>query len=144
MGADTTSTHLIFFIAATVIATATAGILSGVITDVVGKAQVRGHAFGNEIASDVKIINDPAMVVVSPSTLFYVKNTGSTTLDYANATVLLDGQVVSTTKALLDGETSFRSGAIMQITYAGTPAAGDHRVQVTMENGVSDEMRFRV
>jgi archaellum component FlaG (FlaF/FlaG flagellin family) len=144
MGADTTSTHLIFFIAATVVATATAGILSGVITDVVGKAQVRGHAFGNEITSEVKIINDPSKVVVSPSTIFYVKNTGATTLDYNNATVLVDGAVVTTTKALLNGETSFRSGAIMQITYAATPAAGDHRVLVTMENGVNDEMRFRV
>ena len=144
MGADTTSTHLIFFIAATVVATATAGILSGVITDVVGKAQLRGHAFGDEIASEVKIINDPTKVIVSPSTIFYVKNTGATVLDYGNATVLVDGQVVSTTKVLLNGESSFRSGAIMQITYAATPSAGDHTVQVTMENGVSDQMRFRV
>ena len=143
-GPDTTSTHLIFFIAATVIATATAGILSGVITDVVGKAQARGHAFGNEIASDITIINDPAQVVVSPSTVFYVKNTGATTLDYANATVILDGQIVTTTKSLMGGETSFREGAITQLTYAATPSAGDHRVKITMENGVSDEMRFRV
>src|SRR5581483_1815737 len=144
MGADTTSTHLIFFIAATVVATATAGILSGVITDVVGKAQVRGHAFGDEITSEIKIINDPTKVVASPSTVFYVKNTGSTTLDYGNATVLLDGSIVTTTKTLLNGETAFRQGAIAQITYAVALAAGDHRVQVTMENGVSDEMRFRV
>lgn len=144
MGADTTSTHLIFFIAATVVATATAGILSGVITDVVGKAQIRGHAFGNEISSEIKIINDPTKVVTSPSTIFYVKNTGATTLDYGNATVLVDGSIVSTTKALLNGDTAFRSGAIVQITYASTLAAGDHRVQVTMENGVTDEMRFRV
>ena len=144
MGADTTSTHLIFFIAATVVATATAGILSGVITDVVSKAQVRGHAFGDEIASEIKIINDPAKVVVSPSTLFYVKNTGATTLDSFNATVLLDGQVVSTTVSLLNGEATFRAGAIVEITYAATPSAGDHRVRISMDHGVSDEMRFRV
>jgi archaellum component FlaG (FlaF/FlaG flagellin family) len=144
MGADTTSTHLIFFIAATVIATATAGILSGVITDVVGKAQIRGHAFGDEIASEIKIINDPTKVVASPDTIFYVKNTGATTLDYGNATVLVDGSVVSTTKSLLNGDATFHAGSIVQITYASALAAGDHRVQVTMENGVSDEMRFRV
>ena len=143
MGADTTSTHLIFFIAATVVATATAGILSGVVTDLVGKASDRSAAFGEELTSDVMVINDPTRVLNNP-VVFYVKNTGSTTLDYGNATVLVDGAIVSTTKSLLGGETSFRSGAVMQINYAATLSSGDHRVQVVMENGVKAELRFRI
>ncbi|MFA5861934.1 MAG: flagellar protein G [Candidatus Thermoplasmatota archaeon] len=142
MGADTTSTHLIFFIAATVIATATAGILSGVVLDVSGKASIRGKAFGDELQSEVKIVNDPARVPNNP-VIFYVKNTGSTTLDYGNMTVIVDGTLVTTTKALLNSETSFRYGAITEVTYTTTLATGDHYVQVSMENGVSDEMRFR-
>lgn len=144
MGADTTSTHLIFFIAATVVATATAGILSGVVTDLVGKASQRGEAFGDELVSEIKIINDPSAVVTSPNTIFYIKNTGSKTLDYENATVLVDGAIVTTTQTLLEGETVFRTGAIAQITYAASLSAGDHRVQVVMENGVKDELSFRV
>ena len=143
MGADTTSTHLIFFIAATVVATATAGILSGVVTDLVGKASIRGAEFGEELTSDVQVINDPNRVLNNP-VVFYVKNTGATTLDYGNATVIVDGQYVTTTKSLLGGETSFRPGAVMQIDYAATLSAGDHRVQVVMENGVKDELRFRI
>lgn len=144
MGADTTSTQLIFFIAATVVATATAGIFTGVVNDLTGKATERARAFGDEITSEVTIINDPNAVVTSPDTVFYVKNTGSTTLDWYNMTVLVDGTVVTTTKALLDGETSFRSGAIVEVTYDPTLSAGDHRVLVSMENGVRDEMRFRI
>lgn len=143
MGADTTSTHLIFFIAATVVATATAGILSGVVTDMVGKVSQRGDAFGEEMISDVRIINDPNRVLNNPLVL-YVKNTGATTLDWYNATLIVDGQLVTTTKSLLGGEASFRPGAVMQLNYAATLSAGDHRVQVVMENGVKDELRFRI
>lgn len=143
MGADTTSTHLIFFIAATVVATATAGILSGVVTDLVQKASARGEAFGAEITSDVKIINDPTRVPNTP-VVFYVKNTGSTTLDHGNATVLVNGEVVTAEITLLGGEASFRPGAVMQIEYSSTLSSGDHRVQVVMENGVKDELRFRI
>lgn len=144
MGADTTSTHLIFFIAATVVATATAGIFTGVVTDLTDKASLRAKTFGDELISEIRIINDPNAVTTSPDTIFYVKNTGQTTLDYLNMTVLVDGAVVTTTNTLLDGEASFRPGAVAQLTYATSLAAGDHRVMVSMENGVKDELRFRV
>jgi archaellum component FlaG (FlaF/FlaG flagellin family) len=143
MGADTTSTQLIFFIAATVVATAAAGILSGVIVDLSNKASIRGKAFGDEIASDVRIINDPNVVANDP-VLFYVKNTGSKTLDYGNMTIIVDGAIVATTNTLLNGETTFRYGAVAQATYASDLPDGDHYVQVVMENGVTDEMRFRI
>lgn len=144
MGADTTSTQLIFFIAATVVATAAAGIMTGIVTDLVGKSQERSEAFANEIVSEVKFVNDPTLVVVSPDTLFYVKNTGSTTLDWYNATIVLNGAVITTTPSLLGGETSFRAGAVVQYLYAPTLSSGDHRVSISMENGVHSEFRFRV
>lgn len=143
MGADTTSTHLIFFIAATVVATATAGIFTTVVTDLTHKASERAKSFGNELSSDVRIINDPNSVPNNP-VIFYVKNTGSTTLDHGNMTVLVDGAIVTTTKTLLGGETTFRSGAVVQINYVATLAAGDHRVKVSMDNDVGDELRFRI
>jgi archaellum component FlaG (FlaF/FlaG flagellin family) len=144
MGADTTSTQLIFFIAATVVATATAGIFTGVVGDLTHKATDRARSFGDEITSEVKIINDPSAVVTSPDTLFYVKNTGSTTLDWFNMTVFVDGALVTTTKSLLGGETTFRTGAVVELLYDPTLPAGDHRVAVSMENGVHDELRFRI
>lgn len=144
MGADTTSTQLIFFIAATVVATAAAGIMAGIVTDLTAKAEVRGKAFGDTITSSVTIINDPNAIVTSPNTLFYVKNTGSSELDWFNMTVMLDGTVVSTTKTLLDGDTRFVPGSIVELTYAGAPTAGDHTLRIIMENGVGDDIRFRI
>lgn len=147
MGADTTSTQLIFFIAATVVATAAAGIMAGIVTDLTGKAEIRGKAFGDSIASEITIINDPNSIVTSPDTLFYVKNTGNTELDWGNMTVILDGQILTSPTisfSLLSGETTFRPGAIVQVTRAGSVASGDHDLKVVMENGVSDTLRFRI
>lgn len=143
MGADTTSTQLIFFIAATVVATATAGILAGVVVDLTSKASVRGQAFGDELQSEVQIINDPAAVPNNP-VRFYVKNTGTTTLDHTSINVLVDGAIVTVTPSLLGGEASFRYGAVAEVTYVANLASGDHNVQVVMENGVSDHLKFRI
>lgn len=144
MGADTTSTQLIFFIAATVVATAAAGILSGIVLDLSEKMEIRGRSFGDQLESDIEIINDPRSVVTSPEVLFYVKNTGAKSLDYLNATVILDGQIVATNNSLLGGEATFREGAVAQFAYAGSLAAGDHKVRIVMEHGIADEFEFRV
>ncbi len=144
MGADTTSTQLIFFIAATLIATAAAGILSGVVLDLSEKMEAKGRNFGDTLASDIEIINDPRSVVTSPNTLFYIKNTGQRTLDYLNATVIVNGEVVTTTNTLLNGATTFRTGTVAQLSYAATLPAGDHTVRIIMENGVADELDFRI
>lgn len=143
MGADSTSTQLIFFIAATVVATATAGILAGVVVDLTGKASIRGKAFGEELQSEVAIINDPAAVPNNPVKI-YVKNVGSTTLDWYNMTVMVDGSVVTATRSLLGGETTFRYGAICEVSYAATLATGDHTFHIVMENGVSDTLKIRI
>lgn len=144
MGADTTSTHLIFFIAATVVATATAGIFTGIVTDVSGKALMRGESLGSQVAAEVRIINDPSKVPNSPAAVFYVKNIGSVPLDAYNMTVLVDGALAEVTVTLLNGESSFRPGAIAKVTHSASLAAGDHVVQVVMENGVADSLRFRI
>lgn len=143
MGADTTSTQLIFFIAATVVATATAGILAGIVVDISGKATIRGKALGDELQSEVQIINDPSAIPNNP-VLVYVKNTGSTTLDYLNMTVMIDGAVVTTTNSLLGSATVFDHGSVAQASYATTLASGDHTVSVVMENGVNDLLKFRI
>jgi archaellum component FlaG (FlaF/FlaG flagellin family) len=113
------------------------------VVDLSGKASVRGKALGDELQSEVQIINDPAAVPNDP-VKFYVKNTGAIELDYLNMNVMVDGVIVPTTKSLLSGESTFRYGAVCEVTYAVNLAAGDHAVQVVMENGVSDALKFRI
>lgn len=125
------------------LAAATAGILSGIVVDLSGKASIKGKAFGDELQSEVQIINDPSKLANNP-VLYYVKNTGATTLDYRSITVIVDGVSVSTTNTLLNGETTFRTGAVAQLSYSTNQAAGDHTIHIVMENGVSDDLRYRM
>jgi archaellum component FlaG (FlaF/FlaG flagellin family) len=106
------------------------------------KAAIRGQAFGDQLTSEIRIVNDPGKVSTSP-TLFYVKNTGETTMPTSTITTILDGAVIATTNTLLNGETTFRPGDVVELSYSGSVASGDHRVRVVMENGVYDEMEFR-
>ncbi len=116
------------------------------ILELSGKASERGAAFGEQLASEIKIINDPAKVTTAPSVLFYVKNVGETTMPLETTTTLVDGVVVTTTNSFLGSETTFRPGAVAQLSYTASPAlaSGDHAVRVVMENGVDDTLRFRV
>lgn len=144
MGAETTSTHLIFFISATLVATAAAGTFASIAFGLTDKMSVKAANFEQELDTDVTIVNDPHRVVTSPNTLFYVKNTGGRTLDVGRVTVILDGAVVPTHNTLLGNEVAFVRSAVAQLQYNATLPAGDHTVRVVVENGVFDDMSFRV
>lgn len=146
MGADTTSTQLIFFIAATLVAVSASAILSGIVIDLSGKMDAKGAEIGEQLTTDIKIANDPGSVPNNP-VLIYVKNTGQTTLNATLTTLLVDGSVVTTTKSIVGaaaGTTEWRTGDVLKLTYTATLASGDHQVRVLTQNGVHDDMKFRV
>lgn len=146
MGADTTSTQLIFFIAATVIATAATGVFGTVVTKLSHEVQEKGDALQTTLATEIDIINDPASVPTGP-TRFYVKNVGSATIDEALTTILVDGEFISYTATLLGSATAWRSGDVTEFSVSNaqwTPTAGDHTLRVVTANGVWDDMRFQI
>lgn len=151
MGADTTSTHLVFFISATLVAVAAAGTLSGIVHGLAETMGVRGAAVEAELKSGIEVVNDPRRVVTTPKALFYVKNTGQTTLDSNETAVILDGRLVTTNNTLLGGARSFGPGAVLLLEYdpnAQSPpyplVPGDHTLRVSMQNGAHDDFSFRV
>lgn len=146
MGADTTSTHLIFFIAAIVVATGAVGVFGTTIAKLSQQVEVKGDALRGTIATDVSIINDPEDVPTAP-TRFYIKNVGTSTLDKDLTTLLVDGEYVEYTATFLDGATSWKSGDVVEFSVAAaewTPTAGDHTLRAIVENGVWDDLRFRI
>lgn len=146
MGADTTSTQLIFFIAATVIATAATGVFGTVVSKLSHEVQEKGDALQSTLATEIDIINDPAKVPTGP-TKFYVKNVGSETIDQDLTTLLVDGAFTSYTATLLGGADEWRAGDVAQFSVSAaqwTPTAGDHTLRVITANGVWDDMRFRI
>lgn len=150
MGADTTSTQLVFFISATLVAVAAAGTLTGIVHNLANTMSVRGAAVEAELTSSIEVVNDPRRVVTSPKALFYVKNTGQTTLDANETAVILDGRLVKTNNTLLNGARTFAPGALLLLEYTASAqnppyaiGAGDHTLRVSMQNGAHDEFSFR-
>lgn len=146
MGADTTSTQLIFFIAAIVVATAATGVFGTTIARLSHEVQERGDHLQDTIASDVEIINDPTEVPTGPTRL-YVKNTGTSTLDKDLTTLLIDGAYTEYTATLLAGATSWKPGDVVDYSVTSAqwnPTAGDHVVRVIASNGVWDDLRITI
>jgi flagellar protein FlaG len=148
MGAETSATHMIFFIASVIIAGSVVGALfinTQSVTDSIGAAS---KTLSEQLRTDITIINDPENIPKSGNVYtFYVKNTGSTILptDYVN--VIIDGRIIADsdmTKTIVDGSSTWSFGDVLQIdvTYAGLPS-GDHTIRVITENGIDDIMDFK-
>lgn len=147
MGADTSATHVIFFIAAVVLA----GTVVGTLTNQVGRFQNdlgdRSDLLSDELQTDIRIINDAADMQDGPLVL-YVLNTGSRTLDTVDIVVFVDGAPYTELGLdVLDSadDDTWRRGEVLEVTVTGlTAGAGDHRAKVSVAHGVSDTLRFRI
>ena len=141
------TTHMIFFIAATVVATSLVGVFADTIYSIQGGIKTRGETLTNELATKIEIINDPNNMPYTANVLtIYIKNIGENTLDQNKIHILIDGIVkTDTTITLLDSSIYYWSSTkVMQIDINNISlATGDHSVKVTI-NGVDDKMDFRI
>lgn len=149
--ADTAITHMIFFIAAIIIALGVVAVLTVNVQSITSSTSVSSKVMAEQIRTDITVISDPEMIPYNSNTkhyTFYAKNTGKTELapDYIN--VLLDGIFVSPndmTLELTDQDVIWRPGDLLVINVSVTEPldAGDHRIHVAVENGKSDTMSFK-
>jgi archaellum component FlaG (FlaF/FlaG flagellin family) len=143
MGAETSSTHMIFFIVATALAVAVSGIMTTAVYDVSGKLTIRGKLMGDALTTEIVVINDPGSVPNNP-VIIYVKNIGQKTLNQSLVNMIIDGTPRTYTVALLNGATTWNTGSVAQYTFSGLNLAnGDHRVRVSVENGAFDDFKWR-
>lgn len=144
MGVSESSTQLIFFIAAMVVASTVVAVGTKMVYDLSAGINNRSEEMKDQMSTDIEIINDPTMVPNDPL-LIYVKNVGRTTLNHELVTVSVDGVPVSNyTLSLTGNRTAFwEPTSVLTISVPVHLAAGDHTVTVTTENGVSDQFSFR-
>ena len=145
MGFSTSSTHMIFFIGAAILATVLAGIFTQSISSVSSGIEAKDDILYESLCTDITIINDPENMPNDPLTI-YVKNTGKSTLDQNLTTVIVDQDVKTTLDTTtLDGTDYWESGGVIEIEVTGTTlTSGDHSVKIITQNGVSDRLDFRI
>ena len=136
---------MIFFVSAVIVAAAVVAVAANGIYDLTEGIGDRGDQVKDELSTHIVIVNDPSAVPNDP-VLIYVKNTGTTTLNHNYISVMLDGVVVTDyTLSLSGNRTSYWDpSSLLTISIDQNLSSGDHAVQVTTENGVSETLSFRV
>ena len=145
MGASGASTQLIFFISALIVATAVVSVAANGVYKITNGIDQKSENVEKDLLTDISIINDPDEIPNDPVRI-YVKNVGKTVLSQNYITVILDGIVVTDYTLTLSGNTSsyWDPASMLTISIDENLTEGDHSVQVTTENGVSDKLSFRI
>lgn len=145
MAADSSVSHIMFFIAAVLVAGSLAGVFIGIASSMGQTIQDRGDAIGDQLQTDITIINDPVVVPYSDSTLtLYVKNTGTSTLSRNSLTILVDGLFQNYTVPGAAADPSWLPQKVLAIEIEVVLLPGDHTVKVVTANGIADQMQFRI
>lgn len=145
----TSATHMIFFIAAVIIAI---GVVSAIVlvTDELKDAlESRASTEQSAIRSRVEVVNDLVAMPynnTSKTLDVYVKNIGTTRLDPANTLVLIDGVDHNFTWRIVGGGSNWTQGRTVVLTVkdCNFTANSDHAVKVACSHDASDRKEFRI
>ena len=150
MGAETSSTHLIFFIVAMIIAAGVAGMMYTNVNAVVNSTQSASSTLSNQLKTDITIINDPGNIPESSNVYtFYVKNTGKSTLTTELVSVLINGVYIDdihVNKTVIGGGTTtiWRTSEVLKLDVTCASMPSDNNLRVITENGVDDFLEFTI
>jgi flagellar protein FlaG len=147
MGFSLTGTHVIFFIAAVIIAGTVSGVFMAVITDVSKSLSERGDRVQQQLDTEFNIINDPNHIPSSENDyLFYLKNIGAKELKTTNETfqLFVDGEIIFIENYnFSDG--SIRPDEVTTIYVNKTQiSSGDHTLRIVGPQAVGDEFTFTI
>jgi len=145
----TSATHLVFFIAAMVIAASLVGAFYLVIDNLNDAMVARSEAEQRSVRSRVEIINDLVAMPynnTSKELTVYVKNTGAERLDPNQTVVFIDGLHHNSTWRLVGGGADWAVGATLELTVKDCyfTAGSDHGVKVVCDHGASDRKTFSI
>ena len=143
MGMSTSSTQLVFFIAAMVLASSLVALFAETISSMSDGVKTRGDDVYDKLMTDITIINDPNFMDNDP-VIVYVKNTGQVKLSTV-VDVLLDNQpqISNLNSTVMDGD-EWDPGNILKVEIDTSLSSGEHTVKVISSNGESDLLSFRL
>ena len=147
MGFSLTGTHVVFFIASVIIASAVSGVFLAVINDVMTSFSERGKRIEENLDTSFKIINDPDEIPTSGSDyLFYLKNIGSKELATTNETfkIFIDGEIVVTTNYNFSDNTIQPDEVNTLYVDNSELSVGDHTLRVVGPQDIVDEFTFTI
>jgi len=147
MGFSLTGTHIIFFIAAVIVASLVSGILVSVTMDISTSLSEKGGRVQEQLDTDFEIINDPDNIPdVGGYYRFYLKNIGGKKLVTTNETfqLFVDGDLIATTNYNFTDE-SIQSSEVTEIFVVNsTISSGGHTLRIVGPLAIDDEFTFTI
>jgi archaeal flagellar protein FlaG len=144
MGFSLTGTHVIFFVAAVIVAGMVSGVFIAVTMNVTTSLSNRGDRVAEQLNTDFDIINDPNIIPVIGSYYnFYLKNVGGIRLTTTNQTfqVFLDGDLIGISQYYFENS-SIPIDGVTTLYVNTTLASGDHTLRVVGPQAVDREFAF--
>jgi flagellar protein FlaG len=144
MGFSLTGAHVIFFIAAVIVAGMVSGVFIAVTMNVSTSLSDRGDRVKEQLDTDFAIINDPNTIPIQGDYyIFYLKNIGGGKLSTTNQTfqVFIDGEMIAIANYYFTN-TSISIDGVTDLYVNTTIAAGDHMLRVVGPQAIDDEFTF--
>lgn len=144
MGFSLTGTHVIFFVAAVIVAGMVSGVFIAVTMNVTTSLSNRGDRVAEQLNTDFDIINDPNIIPLAGSYYhFYLKNVGGMRLTTTNETfqVFIDGEFIGIPQYYFEN-TSIPVEGVTVLYVNITLAGGDHTLRVVGPQAVDREFAF--
>ncbi len=159
--ADTSASHIIWFIAAVVAASAISGVIVKVSMDMADNIESRGMSQSGSLLYDISIENDVTMVPFNNTTnnlILYLKNVGHKSFSAAEVNssfiLLLTGGNVTNTDylpsnySIIGKGVELLPGQTIRLTYNTDPLFPDYQYRIKMlvsgHSEVSDSKYIRV
>jgi flagellar protein FlaG len=147
MGFSLTGTHVVFFIASVIIASAVSGVFIAVTDGVMTSFSERGKIIEENLDTNFIIINDPDNIPISGSFfVFYVKNIGSRKVATTNETfnIFIDGEIVVTANFNFS-DTLIQPEEVTNLLIDNSEIlAGDHTLRAVGPQDIVDEFIFSI
>lgn len=147
MGFSVTGSHVIFFVAALIVAGTVSGIFVAVTTTISGSFNEKGKRVETQLDTEFSIINDPEMIPISDNQyIFYIRNTGSNKITTSNETmqVFIDGEIIITHSFSFSNISLYPSEYTTLHINSSIIAAGYHQLRVVGPCGVDDDFTFKI
>lgn len=147
MGFSLSGTHIVFFIAAVIVAGAVSGIFTAVTLNISKSLKEKCERLRDKLDIDFEIINDPENIPLSDGYyLFYVKNIGDKKLETTNDTfqVFIDGNILSRDYYYFSSNYTLQSDVVTLYISSTEISSGNHKLKLVGPRGVYHEFDFEV
>jgi len=147
MGFSLTGTHVVYFVAAVIIAGTVSGVFVAVIQDVTNSFSERGDRVKDQLDIEFKIINDPENIPLSGNNyLFYIKNIGAAKISTSNQTfnLFINGEIIQTTNYSFSSTTLETENTVTLYINRNDISSGYQKLRVVGPQAIENEFTFTI